>query len=179
MLLRFLVCACMGGARLAELALSRRNIQQHAPAREGHWSRQTYPVMVVLHTAVILGTLVFGRRRFLPALLLLLAVQPIRVWVLATLRDRWNTRAAIDPTQPVETGGPYAYVRHPNYTVVAIELAALPLAFRRPGLALAATAVNAALLALRIPEEEAMLETLPGFTDHFATKPRFLPSLRH
>ncbi|MGI8925152.1 MAG: isoprenylcysteine carboxylmethyltransferase family protein [Tepidiformaceae bacterium] len=175
---RLVVCAAMGGARLLELRLSRRNLAAAGPTSEGDWTRRTYPLMVALHAAVIVGTALKGRRKASPFwLAVLLAVQPLRLWVLTALGERWNVRAAVPQAMPVETRGPYAYVRHPNYGVVTAELAALPLAFGLWPLALGATAVNAALLALRIPEEEALLAEVPGWQEHFADKARFIPGV--
>lgn len=178
MLIRLLVCGAMGGARLLEAVHSRRNIASSGPTFEGPWTRRTYPLIVMLHAATIVLTAVRGSSKpAWPFLALLLAVQPLRVWVIRALGSRWNIRAAVPGSMCVETGGPYRYVRHPNYTVVAIELAALPLAFRLPGLAIAASLANAALLSLRIPEEERLLGRLPGYRDHFEHRPRFLPGL--
>lgn len=176
--LRLAVCGAMACARLGELTWSRRNISLSGPAREGAWSRRTYPLMVALHTAVLAGTLVAGGRPRWPWLLLLAAVQPVRAWVLVTLGSRWNARAAVPDAMPVATGGPYAFVRHPNYTVVIVELAALPLGFGAKRLALAASAGNALLLALRIPEEEALLRRLPAWRETIEPLPRFLPRPR-
>lgn len=177
-MIRVLVCGLMGGARLIELAWSRRNLASSGPTSEGRWSRATYPGVVALHVAVIGGTAVFGRRNSRrPWLVLLLAVQPVRAWVLLTLGQRWNTRAAVPATMQVATGGPYRHVRHPNYSVVAVELAALPLAFGLPRLAIAASLANALLLGPRIREEERALDRLPGYRAHFARKPRFIPGV--
>jgi methyltransferase len=173
--MRALVCGTMALARLAELRLSRRNIGASGPTTEGAWSRATYPLIVATHTATIGGTLLLGGRVRRRWLLALAAVQPLRAWVLVTLGRRWNTRAAVPVEMPVATGGPYAFVRHPNYAVVAVELAALPLAFGLPRLALAASVANACLLAARIQEEEAALMLLPGYSEHFAQKARFVP----
>ncbi len=167
----------MGGARLAELAWSRRNMALSGERVEGPWSRRTYPGIVGLHTAVIVGTALFGGRARWGRLALLLAVQPVRVWVLMTLRERWNVRGTVPTEMEVATTGPYAYVRHPNYAVVAVELAALPLAFGMPGLAVVGSLANAALLAARIPEEEAALARLPGWNEHFGSKRRFIPGV--
>jgi methyltransferase len=177
-ILRALICAIVGGSRLVELAHSRRNIERSGPVTEGEWSRRTYPLIVALHTATIAGTLVFGGRARVLPLAALAAVQPLRLWVLLTLGERWNTRAAVPESMPVATGGPYAYVRHPNYAVVAVELLSLPLAFGLPRLALAATLANAALLAPRIRDEEAALMRLSGYREHFGDRPRFVPRFR-
>lgn len=178
MLIRFAVCAAMGAARLGELAFSRRNIAEAGPTTEGEWSRRTYPLMVLLHTVVIVGTFLAGRDR--PSrfwLTVLLAVQPLRAWVIFTLGRRWNTRAAVPEQMDLVTSGPYRFIRHPNYTVVSVELLALPLAFGLPLLAAFASIANAALLALRIPEEETLLQRIPGYEPHFRDLPRFVPRL--
>jgi methyltransferase len=168
----------MGAARLAELRYSRRNIAAAGETAEGPLSRATYPFIVAVHTVAIAGTLLRGRRRAsLPWLALLLAVQPVRLWVLATLGRRWNARAAVPAEMEVATGGPYAFVRHPNYTVVGIELFALPMAFGLWRLALFLAAVNCVLVALRLREEEAALDRLPGYREHFAGKKRFVPGV--
>ena len=166
----------MGAARLVELAYSRRNVRRQGQGEEGTWSRLTFPGVVLVHAAVIGGTLLFGRRRpRLPFLMLLLAMQLLRAWVLLTLGERWNARGAVAGAMTVETGGPYAFVRHPNYAVVIVELASLPLAFGLPRLALMAGIANALLLTLRIRDEEALLFRLPGYREHFGRKKRLLP----
>lgn len=168
----------MGAARLAELVYSRRNLRQSGPVREGSWSERTYPLIVALHTAVIVATFLRGRNRpAWPWLAVLLAVQPIRIWVLATLGRRWNMRAAVPDGITIETGGPYAYVRHPNYAVVAVELLALPMAFGLRTIALAAGVANAALLGPRIREEERALGEQLAYGEHFARKKRFIPGV--
>ena len=113
----------------------------------------------------------------MPWLLALFLTQGLRAWVLATLGRRWNARGAVAPDTLVETGGPYAYVRHPNYAVVAVELFCLPAAFGLRRLAVGAALANAVLLAFRIRDEEALLSRLPGYDDHFAGKARFIPGI--
>jgi methyltransferase len=174
-LTRLAVCVAMAAARVAELRYSRHNIRGALVSREGDWSRATYPLIVALHTLVIGGTLLRGGRPRWHWLLLLFVVQPVRLWVLTTLRGRWNTRAAVPDDLAVETGGPYAFVRHPNYSVVTAELLALPLAFGMRRLALIATLANALLLSVRIPEEEALLMERPGYAGAFRRKARFIP----
>ncbi len=177
MLIRLLVCMGMASARLLELVHSRRNVARSGPTIEGPWSRATYPLVIAIHAATIGGTLIRGRRASPLWLALLLAVQPLRLWVLVTLGRRWNTRAAVPTEMRVETGGPYAYVRHPNYVVVALELFALPMAFGLTKLALFSTLANAILLGPRIGEEESALKRLPGYRRHFGSKKRFIPGL--
>ena len=175
---RFAACASMALARLLELAYSRRNMERHAERHEGRASRATYPLIVAVHTIVIVWTLLQGARR--PSvrwLVLLAAAQPFRLWVLLLLRDRWNARGSVPTGLRVETRGPYAWVRHPNYAIVIVELFALPMAFRLRALAIFAAVANGALLAVRIRDEERLLFAESGYRRHFATKPRFLPRL--
>src|SRR5713101_5013349 len=88
---RLLICAACAASRLVELMWSRRNIATIGPTREGVWSRRTFPLMVGMHSAVILGTAVKGGRRpRMTWLALLLLAQPLRIWSLATLGRRWN-----------------------------------------------------------------------------------------
>jgi len=175
MLIRIVVCVAMAGARIGELAYSRRNLATAGRTTEGSWSQRTYPLIVAVHSYTILNTLIRGGKVRPSWLALLLAVQPLRAWVLATLGHRWNARAAVPEAMAVETGGPYAYVRHPNYSIIALELLALPLAFRQRKLALTVSLANAALIGLRLREEEAALEALPGYREHFGEKKRFIP----
>ena len=177
-MIRIAVCALMATARLGELAYSRRNVRRHGGGTAGRWTQATYPLIVLVHTAVLIGTALRGRKRpSIPWLAALLAVQPLRAWVLVTLGDRWNARAAVPASMTVATQGPYRLVRHPNYAVVAVELLALPMAFGLPALAAGAGAVNAVLLAGRIREEEAALMRLPGYREHFESKARFVPGV--
>lgn len=173
-----MTCAFMAAARLAELGWSRRNITSSNPPEEGRWSHATFPLILAVHTMDIGGTLLFGDRRARKRWLLpLLLVQPLRLWTLASLGRRWNARGAVAADMEVETGGPYAYIRHPNYAVVIVELFCLPAAFGLKRLALLLSAANALLLAGRIRDEEALLRKLPGYREHFERLPRFIPGL--
>ncbi|MFL6033109.1 MAG: isoprenylcysteine carboxylmethyltransferase family protein, partial [Rubrobacteraceae bacterium] len=58
--------------------------------------------------------------------------------------------------------GPYRYLNHPNYVVVAVEIATLPLIFGAWVTALVFSVLNAALLYVRIREENRALAELAG-----------------
>jgi methyltransferase len=53
--------------------------------------------------------------------------------------------------------GPYRFLSHPNYAVVAGEIAVLPLALNLPLLATIFTILNTAVLAIRIRAENRAL----------------------
>lgn len=151
--------------RVVELVVARRNAQW-AFARGGREAGfGHYPVMVVLHTALLVGALAevwLADRPFLPALgwlMLALAVgsQVLRWWCIATLGPRWNTRVIVVPGMPLVTTGPYRVLRHPNYVAVVVEGFALPLVHSAWLTALLFTVANAALLWVRISTENRAL----------------------
>jgi methyltransferase len=123
--------------------------------------------MVLLHGTWIAAMLLEGSgdgaRRHRGWALVALAVQPLRYWVIASLGDRWTTRVLVPPGEPPIARGPYRRLRHPNYAVVAVEIASLPLAVGARTTAAAFTIANAALMAVRIPtEDRALRSTMPG-----------------
>jgi methyltransferase len=163
------VVALVGLERLVELVVSKRNAAWSFE-RGGRESGQGhYPVMVVLHTGFLVAMLVeaWVRRPDVPAALawsmlaLVVAAQGLRWWCIATLGRRWNTRVIIVPGLPPVTGGPYRFLRHPNYVAVVVEGIALPMVHNAWITAVVFTVANAALLTVRIRAEDAALATLP------------------
>jgi methyltransferase len=77
--------------------------------------------------------------------------------VIATLGPYWTTRIITLDGAPLVRSGPYRFVRHPNYLIVAAEIAVLPLVFGEIAVCLVFSALNAALLFWRIRQEEAAL----------------------
>jgi methyltransferase len=77
--------------------------------------------------------------------------------VIASLGRQWTTRVLVlRGTAPVMRG-PYRWIRHPNYLIVALEIAVVPLALGIPVFALIFSFANAALLAHRIRIENEAL----------------------
>jgi methyltransferase len=95
-------------------------------------------------------------------LALFVLLQAGRVWVVATLGPYWTTRIITLPGAPLVTGGPFRFVRHPNYLVVTGEIAVLPLAFGAWRIALVFSVLNALLLAWRIRVESGALAARRG-----------------
>lgn len=160
--------AAVGLERLAELVVSKRNATWSF-ARGGVESGQRhYLVMVVLHTALLIGALVevwLRQPAFLPALgwamlALVLTAQMLRWWCITTLGHQWNTRVIVVPGLPRVSGGPYRFMSHPNYVAVVIEGLALPLVHSAWITALVFTLCNAWLLWARIRVENRALVSL-------------------
>ena len=80
------------------------------------------------------------------------------------------------PDQIVITG-PYAFIRHPNYLVVILEIAALPLLHTAYLSALALSLLNAVVLTSRIRTEEQALAQVSGWSTAMASRKRLIPFL--
>ena len=153
--------ALLAAERVFELHLSRRN-RARALARGGIEVGQAhFRWMRLLHSAFFascaLEVLLLRReidvRLALPMLALALAAQGLRYWAIAALGDRWNVRVIVMPGRPVETGGPYRWLRHPMYVGVLLGLWATPrMSFGHLLLALALTAY--VLIAMRYEERD-------------------------
>lgn len=109
---------------------------------------------------------------------LFLAVQGLRVWTILSLGRFWNAKILIVPNRPVVKKGPYRWIRHPNYAVVALEIALLPLLFQAHMTALLFSLLNALMLSVRISTEERALAALTDYREAFWLRPRFVPPLR-
>jgi methyltransferase len=150
--------------RLGELVLSRYNTSRLLARGAIEVGAGHYPLVVSVHAAWLIALWVWGRDQdvILPALAGFVVLQGLRLWVLATLGPRWTTRIIVLPGEPLVASGPYRYLAHPNYVVVAGEIALLPLALHLPLLALIFTALNAAVLAIRIRIEAHALSAAGG-----------------
>jgi methyltransferase len=95
--------------------------------------------------------------------------------VIATLGVHWNVRVVRSMPLGVVTGGPYRYVRHPNYLAVFVELLALPLVHDAVITAVVGAALHALILRRRVALEESMLMTDEAYRQAFLDKPRFVP----
>ena len=149
--------------RLGELWLARRNTRRLLARGAHEVGASHYPLIVVLHTAWLVAMLVSGWRAevSLGWLLVYALLQGLRVWILASLGARWTTRIIVLPEPPVRRG-PYRFLSHPNYMLVVAEIFVVPMVLGLVGVALVFTALNAAMLALRISVENKALAGLPA-----------------
>ena len=146
--------------RLAELALAARNTRRLLVRGGREIGAAHYPLFVLLHASWLVALAVAIPADAPPSRLLLCAfaaLQVGRVWVVATLGPYWTTRIITLDGAPLVRSGPFRLVRHPNYWIVAGEIAVLPLAFGEWRIALVWSLLNAALLRHRIRVEEAAL----------------------
>lgn len=145
--------------RLAELALAQWNTRRLRAEGGIEFGAAHYPLMVVLHACWLLGLWWLGHDRVIDRFWLgaFILLQAARIWVIASLGRRWTTRIMVLPARVPLRRGPYRWLRHPNYAVVALEIAVVPLALGLPLFALGFSVANAALLAWRIHEENKAL----------------------
>jgi methyltransferase len=145
--------------RLAELGLAQWNTQRLRAMGGVEFGAAHYPLMVVLHGFWLLGLWLVGHDRAVDPfwLALFVVLQAARVWVIASLGRRWTTRIIVLPGAAPVTRGPYRLLKHPNYLVVVLEIAVVPLALGLPGFAALFTLANLALIAYRIRVENRAL----------------------
>jgi methyltransferase len=143
--------------RLVELVIARRNTSKLLAAGAYEAGAAHYPVMIALHASWLLTLWAFGwNRALVPAFVLLFVVLQFgRYWVLRTLGERWTTRIIMTPWAPPVTSGPFRFVRHPNYLVVAFELPCVSLALGLLWHALVFGALNLMMIAWRVRSENA------------------------
>jgi methyltransferase len=154
-----IILAAVTLQRVGELVVSRHNTQSLMARGAVEVASGHYPLIVAVHAGWLISLWVFGRLQpvniaFLTGYLVL---QGLRFWMLRTLGTRWTTRIIVLPGQPLVSGGPYRFLSHPNYAIVAGEIAVLPLTLGLPLLAAVFTVLNAAVLAIRITAENRAL----------------------
>jgi len=152
--------------RLAELVHARRNTQRLLAEGAVEIGAEHYPLLVMLHATWLAALWVLAisahAEIWWPAIALYAATELARIWVMASLGRYWTTRILVPRETPLVRRGPYRFIRHPNYWVVAFEIALLPLALGSLSLAVVFSILNAAVLALRIRVEEGALKPRRG-----------------
>ncbi len=155
-----IVALLVAAQRLGELAYARRNTKRLRAAGGVEHGARHYPLIVALHAGWLaaLAVLVPAGAPVDWGLLGLYGLLQVgRLWVIVSLGARWTTRVIVPPGIVRVTRGPYRFLRHPNYLVVALEIPLLPLAFGAWHIALGFGLANLALLAHRIRVEERAL----------------------
>ena len=161
MILSLVVLGLVTAQRVGELFLAEHNTRHLRAQGAIETGANHYIFIVLLHGAWLLGlwALAWDRPVNLALLAVFVVLQAARVWVIATLGARWTTRIITLPSAPLVTKGPYRFVSHPNYVVVALEIAVLPLAFGLVAYAIVFSLLNAAMMWVRIRSEAGALSS--------------------
>ena len=159
MTLSIIVLALVTLQRGLELVLARRNTARLKTQGAVEVGAAHYPLIVALHAAWLAGLwlLAWNRPVNLEWLSLFVVLQIARLWVISSLGGRWTTRIIILPGAPLVRRGPYRFLNHPNYVVVASEILVLPLAFGLLIFGLVFSVLNAGVLFIRIRTEQIAL----------------------
>lgn len=160
-LLAWVVLVLVAAERLAELFISQRHTKVLLAEGAFEVGRCHYPLIVAVHTLWIAALFTWAATRpvsvAVPWLAVYLAIQILRVWVMASLGRYWTTRIIVAPQAPLIRTGPYRFLRHPNYVVVVAEIIVLPMVFGAWQIAALFTVLNAIALWIRIRAENQAL----------------------
>jgi methyltransferase len=150
--------------RLFEIWLAARNRRRLLACGGREFFPETFKELVLLHSlffAALLGESWPWRVPLdhitlfcLAALALLMG---LRYWCILSLGVFWNTRILALPGAMAVRRGPYRLLKHPNYLVVTLEFALLPLLMRAPATLVVFSLANLAVLRRRIRFEERAL----------------------
>ena len=145
--------------RGAELVIANHNTRKLLARGAVEVAPRHYLLIVAVHAAWLTALWIFGRDQAVNLVIVpfYIVLQGFRFWVMRTLGSRWTTRIIVLPRQALVSAGPYRFLSHPNYAVVAAEIALLPLVLGLAWLAAIFTVLNAALLAIRIRAENRAL----------------------
>lgn len=163
--------------RIVEVFIAKRNEKKMLARGAYEVGASHYPFMVALHISFfvcLIAEVIFFDRSISPLfplfILIFLFVQGLRIWCLTSLGTFWNTKIIILPGANVVKTGPYLFIRHPNYVVVCIEIALLPLMFQAYFTSIGFTLLNLAMLSVRIPLEEKALMEATDYNEEFKKK---------
>jgi methyltransferase len=147
-------------ARLVELFISNRNTRVLRARGAVEYGAAHYPVIVAIHAAWFIALIAFLPRPFVMHWVWLgvfAILQALRIWTMASLGAWFSTKVLTVPGVSLVARGPYRFMRHPNYAIVAGEIASLPLAFGEAAVAIVFSVLNIAVLAFRIRTEDTAL----------------------
>ncbi|MGG0644901.1 isoprenylcysteine carboxylmethyltransferase family protein [Sporosarcina gallistercoris] len=161
--------------RLTELVIAKNNEKRMKAQGAYEVGGRHYPAIVLLHTAFFVSFLLEVAIRqpalspiWIVLLTIFLLTQVLRVWCLASLGRYWNTKIIILPGADVVMKGPYKFIRHPNYLIVATEILVLPMIFGAYITAIIFTLLNAWMMSVRIPQEEQALKEATNYKEKFS-----------
>lgn len=168
--------------RLTELLIAKRNEKWMKARGALEFGQAHYRLMVSMHVLflfVFLVEVILFNKPLSSAWQVLLAIflvaQAGRIWAIASLGRFWNTKIIVLPDADITKRGPYRYLKHPNYTIVIIELLVIPLMFNAYLTCALFSILNICILYIRIPVEEQALAQLTNYETTFMHANRFLP----
>ena len=159
-MIAYAIIAAVIAQRLVELWYAQKNTRALLARGAVEIGQAHYRLFVALHSAWLLAIVIALPRPVAVNWLALagyIVLECLRVWTMISLGPYWTTRIVSLPNAPLVHRGPYRLVRHPNYLIVAGEIALLPLVFQEVWVMMIFSLLNAALLIWRIRQEETAL----------------------
>jgi methyltransferase len=168
--------------RLLELVIAKRNEKQMLKQGAIEIGSSHYKWIVLMHSLffVSLASEVLLMRKQLSSIWAFLftafiMIQIGRVWVMTSLGRFWNTKIIVLPEAEVILKGPYKFLKHPNYVIVALEFLVIPLFFEAYITMVLFSLLNLFVLSIRIPIEEKALCAFTDYDDKTKQHARFWP----
>ncbi|MFF2497823.1 isoprenylcysteine carboxyl methyltransferase family protein [Peribacillus sp. NPDC058075] len=163
--------------RLVELYIAKQNEKQLKAAGAVEYGESHYRWMVLMHLSffIVLIIEVIMLERNMSGLwpiwlTLFLIAQSGRIWAIRSLGKHWNTKIIVVPDADVVIKGPYKYVKHPNYIIVATEILVISLLFNAYYTAIIFSLLNVWMMTVRIPMEEKALKEHTEYSTVFKGK---------
>ena len=160
-----LILATLITQRAVELFIARRNTKRLLENGGHEVGAEHYPYMLALHSgwlaALVVYVLTYPPYMNMTFILMYAILLALRIWVMTSLGPFWTTRIITIPNLPLVRNGPYKFARHPNYIIVAAEIAVVPLMFAAWRTAIVFSVLNALMLWVRIRSENKALAARP------------------
>jgi methyltransferase len=149
--------------RIGELLLAKSNEKWLLQNGAVEYGKKHYPFIVALHVSFLLSLIIeyYLKHPVTYNLFLLIfyfLLLAFKAWVILSLGKFWNTKIYHISNYPLIKKGPYKFLKHPNYLVVILEIAIIPLIFQLYFTAVIFTLLNAIMLSVRIKEENRALK---------------------
>jgi methyltransferase len=153
--------------RVSELFISGRNEKLLRKNGAVEYGKSHYKYMVILHTLFLISVAAeylinYSSRNVAEFNILLLfffiVLQVFRFYTIYSLGKFWNTKILRIPGVPLVKKGIYKYVKHPNYFIVVMEIALIPLILNCYYTAGLFSILNLLMLSVRIKAENEALK---------------------
>ncbi|MCY7784680.1 MULTISPECIES: isoprenylcysteine carboxyl methyltransferase family protein [unclassified Bacillus (in: firmicutes)] len=161
----WLLISILIAQRAAEMAVARQNEQKVKKQGAIEFGENHYPYIIIMHIlfflSLIAEVLLLNKQPsswWIGIAAAILIVQAVRYWALCSLGAYWNTKILVVPGAELVKKGPYRWMKHPNYTVVILEILLIPLLYQAYVTMSLFSVLNAALLTIRIRAEDKALE---------------------
>jgi methyltransferase len=168
--------------RLSELLIAKKNERWLKEKGAKEFGQGHYKYIVLVHVLFLLSfwlEAMLQGAKLSPLWPIILSgffiTQLLRVWTILSLGRFWNTKILVLPNAKVVAKGPYRWLRHPNYTIVAFEFVLIPLLFQAYWTAIIFSLLNIIVLSIRISVEEQALCTMTNYNSEFHKRNRFFP----